>query len=171
MELQRSQAEQQQQELLRQIEQQVAQNNSLTAQFERQKDELVQLRRELARLLPTETESTMASLLLAPGLNRSPDQASVAVLSPSVQKLRLNLQVGGERYKAYRAALETVEGAVVASDANLKSHMSGSNRVVTFVLAAALLNRSDYLVMLDGVSKDGSTEKVGTYYFKLVRKS
>jgi hypothetical protein len=169
-ELQRSQSEQHQQELVRQIEQQVAQNNALTVQFERQQDELSQLRRELARLLPVQPE-TIASLLLAPGLSRSPDQASVAVVSPSVQKLRLSLQVGGERYRSYRAEVQTVEGTIVASEDNLKSHESGNSRAVTLVLSTAPLTRSDYLVMLDGISNNGSAEKVGTYYFKLIRKS
>jgi hypothetical protein len=170
VELQRSQSEQHQQELLQQIEQQVAQNSALTAQFERQEEELNRLRRELARLLPERTDSTMASLLLAPGISRAPGQANSVDLSPSTQKLRLNLQVDGERYKTYIAEVQTVEGSPVVSQADLKSHTSGNNRVVTLVLATAPLIRSDYLVMLDGMSESGSREKVSTYYFKLVRR-
>ena len=170
-ELQRSQSEQHEQQLLRQIEQQATENSALMTQFEQQQSELNQLRRQLDRLLSTHTESTIASLFVTAGIIRSPDQVSTAVVSPSIQQLRLNLQVGAEKYKAYRAEVQTVEGDVVARDANLKAHESPDGRVVSLVLASAPLTRSDYLVMLDGISEKGSPEKVGTYYFKLVRKS
>lgn len=173
VELRRTEAEQHQQELLRQIEQQVAQNSTLMLQFERQKDELNQLRRELARLLPsihTPAESSVASLFLTPGIIRAPEQAGTAVLSSSIQKLRLNLEVGGARYKDYRAELQTVEGDVVLSLSGLKSHDTGRNKIVTLLLPTAPLTRSDYLIMLDGVSQNGASEKIATYYFKVVRK-
>ena len=44
VEFQRSQSEQHEQELMRQVEQQLAQNGMLAVEFERQKDELIKLR-------------------------------------------------------------------------------------------------------------------------------
>ena len=174
VEFQRSQSEQHEQELMRQVEQQLAQNGMLTVEFERQKDELIKLRRELAWHLsfgrPPQVDATVASLILAPGLSRALDQAGTAILSPSTQKLRLNLEIGGASYKRYRAEVQTVEGTVVSTQSDLKPHETGHNRTVTIVLPAVTMTRSDYLVMLDGISENGASEKIGMYYFKVVRK-
>ncbi len=174
VEFQRSQSEQHEQELMRQVEQQLAQNGMLTVEFERQKDELIKLRRELAWHLsfgrPPQVDATVASLILAPGLSRALGQAGTAILSPSTQKLRLNLEIGGASYRRYRAEVQTVEGTVVSTQSDLKPHETGHNRTVTIVLPAVAMTRSDYLVMLDGISENGASEKIGTYYFKVVRK-
>jgi hypothetical protein len=84
--------------------------------------------------------------------------------------LRLELEIGQENYKSYHAEVQTVEGNVVTSQEDLKAHKTSHNRTVTVVLSAALISRSDYLVMLDGISANGTHEKIGTYYFKVVRK-
>jgi len=170
---QRSQSEQHEQELIRQIDQELAQNNEFAMQFERQQSELAKLRRELAGLLyggSHQPESNVISLLLAPGLSRAPDLASSATLLSSTQQLRLELEIGQENYKSYHAEVQTVEGSVVSSQEDLKPHKTSHNRTVTVVLPAASINRSDYLVMLDGTSANGTHEKIGTYYFKVVRK-
>jgi hypothetical protein len=171
---QRSQSEQHEQELMRQIDQELAQNNEFAMQFERQRSELAKLRRELAELLYAENQhqadSSVISLLLAPGLSRAPDAASSATLSSSTQRLRLNLEIGQENYKSYAAEVQTVEGNVISSQEDLKAHQSSHDRTVTVVLPAAVINRSDYLVMLDGISANGAHEKIGTYYFKVVKK-
>jgi len=171
---QRSQSEQHEQELIRQIDQQLAQNNEFAMQFERQQSELAKLRRELAGLLyggsQHQGESNVVSLLLAPGLSRAPEVASSANLLSSTQRLRLELEIGQENYKSYHAEVQTVEGSVVSSQEDLKPHKTSHNRTVTVVLPAAVINRSDYLVMLDGISANGVHEKIGTYYFKVVRK-
>ncbi len=171
---QRSQSEQHEQELMRQIDQELAQNNEFAIQFERQQSELAKLRRELAGLLyggsQHQADSNMVSLLLAPGLSRAPALISNATLSSSTERLRLELEVSQENYKSYHAEVQTVEGNVVSSLEDLKAHKTSHNRTVTVTLPTALISRSDYLVMLDGISASGIHEKIGTYYFKVVRK-
>lgn len=171
---QRSQSEQHEQELMRQIDQELAQNNEFAVQFERQQGELAKLRRELAGLLYGESrhqaDPNMVSLLLVPGLSRAPALTSNATLSSSTERLRLELEIGQEAYKSYHAEVQTVEGSVVSSQEDLTAHKTGHNRTVTVVLPAALISRSDYLVMLDGISASGTSEKIGTYYFKVARK-
>ncbi|HTC94116.1 MAG TPA: hypothetical protein VK699_11725 [Terriglobales bacterium] len=171
---QRSQSEQHEQELMQQIDQELAQNNEFAVQFERQQSELAKLRRELTGLLYGESQhqadTNMVSLLLEPGLSRAPALTSNATLSSSTERLRLELEIGQEAYKSYHAEVQTVEGSVVSSQEDLKAHKTGHNRTVTVVLPTALISRSDYLVMLDGISAGGASEKIGTYYFKVVRK-
>jgi hypothetical protein len=121
-------------------------------------------------------ESGTVALLLAPGLSRAvnqtstANQTSIANLLSTTQRLRLNLEIGEGNYKSYWAEIQTVEGDVVSSQEGLKAHRTTRNKVVVIVLTTALLSRSDYLVMLSGTTATGASEKIGSYYFKILRK-
>ncbi len=178
--IQRAQWEERERELIQQSEQQQAHYSEFSKQFGLQREEVAQLRQELAKLLRPRgqplPESDTVALLLAPGLSRAVDQTHVANqtrianLSSATQRLRLKLEIGEGSYKSYQAEIQTVEGNVVSSQDGLKVHRTSRNKTVLIVLPTALLTRSDYLAMLSGTTATGAAEKIGTYYFKVLRK-
>jgi hypothetical protein len=178
--VQRAQWEQREREFIQQSEQQQARYSEFSKQFGLQQEELAQLRQELAKVLSPRgwpsPESGTVALLLAPGLSRAvnqtstANQTSIANLLSTTQRLRLNLEIGEGNYKSYWAEIQTVEGDVVSSQEGLKAHRTTRNKVVVIVLPTALLSRSDYLVMLSGTTATGASEKIGSYYFKILRK-
>src|SRR5713101_5237674 len=80
--IQRAQWEERERELIQQSEQQQAHYSEFSKQFGLQREEVAQLRQELAKLLRPRgqplPESDTVALLLAPGLSRAVDQTHVA---------------------------------------------------------------------------------------------
>ncbi|HEV3317200.1 MAG TPA: hypothetical protein VG488_09540 [Candidatus Angelobacter sp.] len=114
--------------------------------------------------------SEMVSVVLMPGIIRNAHQTAIANLSPTTRRVRLELELTEGSYSSYRAELQTVEGEVVWSRNGLRASDAGEGNRVVVVLPATLIRRSDYLIMLNGTTLSGPSEKAGTYYFKIVRK-
>ena len=115
-------------------------------------------------------DSDLASLVLKPGLSRAGDPSATLYLSPNIHRLRLVLKIEGETHRSYRAEVQTVEGEAVRSYDDLKAKRTGSNWIVEIVLPAAIVTRSDYLVILSGTTSSGDSDKIGTYHFSVIRK-
>lgn len=165
------------------LQEQVSQNRaqlSLTEQreymftqgLEQQRQQLERLSEELAKLPSSihQDDSDLVSLVLTPGQGRSEDTTATASLFPGIRRLRLALKIDGTSYMSYRADLETVEGNIVWSRDDLAAPKTSHSRAVEVILPAALLHRSDYLVMLSGTTPTGISEKIGTYHFSTMRK-
>jgi hypothetical protein len=146
-----------------------ARSDQLAKQAAAQEDQLAKLQAQLAPKPNPKAglaAPTTVSLLLAPGRSRAAAGNATAVFLPYSRRLRLVLEAGEARYPNYRAQVQTVEGEVV-HDATIRG---GPQKNVIVLLPASLMTRSDYLVMLNGITTSGNSERVGTYYFTVVRK-
>jgi hypothetical protein len=166
-----------------QLREQVEQNRSqrvqaeqraavLTRQIEQQREQLTRMDQELARLEPPihQGDSDLLSLVLTPGLSRASDHTPTLHLAAGIHRVRLDLKIGDGRYRSYRAEVQTAEGEILWSRANLPARRPAHGQVVAVVLPAALLTRSDYLVMLTGIAPTGASDKLGTYHFSVIRR-
>lgn len=166
-EQQQSEFRQREEELERQMSEQLSRNQEMARQLERDQTEIAQMEQEIARLQRGGlSESNVASLALVAGLSRDQNQIATANLSPATKSLRLELETEGESYRSYRAGVQTAGGQTIWSRDSLRARRDGKSVVI--ILPAALLNRSDYVVALDGRTS-GGYERISTYHFRVVR--
>ncbi len=175
LQLQKSGSEQRERSLAQQLEVQRASSEALARRLESEQSELAKLRQHPADLSNPgslrQAASSMLSLTLVPGFSRTADQVPTLTILPEVRRLRLELEVEQRDYTSYRVEVQTVEGDVVWSQNGLKLREDRRAKVVVLTVPVALLSRSDYLVMLSGISSEATAERVGTYYFKVVKKN
>ena len=142
-------------------------------QLNEQQKRNAELENELATLRQTSPSapSDLLTLALTSGWTRGSGSVPTANLSPAIKNLRLELAVPGDsRYSRYSAELQTVEDKTMWSRGSLHSQNGNGREVVTITMAASGLPQGDYLVMLNGIAADGSSEKVGSYYFKVIKR-
>jgi hypothetical protein len=139
---------------------------ALTQQIDQQREQLNRLEEDLHR----QDGLDLISLALSPGLSRSDGTTATLNLASGIHRVRLDLKVEDGSYRSYHAELQTVEGAIAWSQDNLQARRSGQHQAVEITLPAALLTRSDYLVMLTGLMPTGVSDKVGTYHFSVIKK-
>jgi len=132
-----------------------------------------ELEHEIAtfRQPPPSATPDLFTLALTSGWTRGSGSVPTAKLSPALKRVSLELAVASEsHYGRYSTELQTVEGKTMWTRGPLHSQRDSGREVVTISIAASGLPQGDYLVMLNGVTTDGSSEKVGSYYFKVVKR-
>lgn len=113
----------------------------------------------------------VATIILRPTLVRDPGGANKVVVSSSVQKVRLQLNLERNDYKAYAIRITTVEGRLVWQRGSVKSHTTNAGTSLSVFLPARLLATDDYLVEVSGVSDAGPPESLANYFFSVARAS
>lgn len=125
---------------------------------------------------PTQTPPAQRSVIatiLSPGLfTRSDGQGFQRVtLSPSVKNVQIRLLLKTEEtYKNFRAVLKKVDDETqIWTSADLKFQGSGKNKNLLINIPAKILDRTDYEISLLGVTENGETEEITSYYFSVVK--
>jgi hypothetical protein len=165
------------QELTRRLDEQRSRGDDLARQLEISRSRLAQLDREIAGLSKAagsiQTEAGVVSLALLPGLGREAAdtaQTRTAILSPGARRLRLELVTDHPGPTRYRAEALTAEGDHVWSRDSLRERSTRIGKAVVITLPVALLTRNAYLVTLSGAGAGGNYERIGSYYFEVIRK-
>jgi hypothetical protein len=165
------------QEFKRRLDEQRSRSEDLARQLEISRSRLAQLDREIASLSKaagsTQAEAGMVSLALFPGLGRDAAdtaQTRTAILSPGARRLRLELVTDHPGPTRYRAEALTAEGDLVWSRDSLRERSTRIGKAVVITLPVALLTRNAYLVTLSGAGAGGNYERIGSYYFEVIRK-
>ena len=149
-----------------------ARNDQLNRELQEERSTRVLLERELARQREPRSDSsampnTVISLFLAPGRLRASGETKTATIDSVATNIRLVLDLGTPRsYRSYEIAILDADGAVVWS----RSGVSPGDQLVMVNVPAKLLPQDDYEVNLKGVSASGSPERVGDYYFKVLKR-
>lgn len=89
------------------------------------------------------------------------------VTVPAGAVVRLRLELAGDDYALYRAALLDAEGDEVWAASKLKAEAEAGRAAVVLVLPAGLLPRGDYQLKLSGLAERGALEAVGSYAFRV----
>jgi len=165
------------QELKRRLDEQRSRGEGLARQLEISHNRLAQIDHEIDGLSKaagsTQTEASVVSLALFPGLGRDAAdiaQTRTAILSPGTKRLRLELGTDHPRPIRYRAEALTAEGDLVWSRDSLRERSTKIGKVVVITLPVALLTRNAYLITLSGAVAGDNYEKIGSYYFEIIRK-
>ncbi len=155
-----------------QLAEQRACNRELAEQLASEQSRRAQLERDLAQSKQSPagertTPSGIFSLALLPGLARDVNQGSRIELPSNAAQLRLRLELESDDYPIYRAELRTDEDRAIRTFDRLRAR---PGKAVIVSLPAGLLSGGDYRVTLSGAAADANYERIGTYFFTVVRK-
>jgi hypothetical protein len=81
--------------------------------------------------------------------------------------VRLLLELPGDDYPLYRAAVLDEEGEEVWAASKLRTEAAGGRTVIALVVPGALLPRGDYMVKLSGITRDGQREALASSPFRV----
>jgi hypothetical protein len=159
LEAERASRRQQEQQLRQQIAGQLARNEQLTADLERERQ-----RQSLS------SPSSIFAFALNSLLVKGAEGTRIAV-PPSARLLRIRLELErAESYRGYRVALRKAEGQGLRHIASRRANPTASGRVVVTSLPAELFAAGDYLLTLKGVTASGVFEEIADYQFTIVKK-
>jgi len=115
--------------------------------------------------------TTILSLALVPGINRSPTDASKLVIAPVAPLVQLKLYMEHDDYPSYRVSIETADGQRIWQKNGLKSQAGQQgSKTVTVKMPSSVLKGSDYLIKLDGLAANGKFEETEDYRFQVIRR-
>jgi hypothetical protein len=165
------------QELKRSLDEQRSRSEDLARQIGISRGRLAELDREIAGLSkaagPTQTEAGVVSLALFPGLGRDAAdtaQTRTVILAPGARSLRLELWTDHTSPARYRAEALTAEGELVWSRDALGERSTKIGKAVVITLPVALFTRKAYLIRLSAAAAGDNYERIGSYYFDIIRK-
>jgi hypothetical protein len=113
---------------------------------------------------------TVATVILRPTLVRDPSAANKVVVSSSVQRVRLQLNLERNDYRSYAVRITTVEGHLVWQAGSIDARTAGGATVLALSLPARLLASGDYIAEVSGVGDAGPPESLASYFFSITRK-
>jgi hypothetical protein len=99
--------------------------------------------------------------------SRSVTGRNTASIGTATQNVVIRMLFGGDAYESYSVRVTTLGGATVWRASNLT--IGGSARALAVTVPAGSLTRKDYIVILDGRSKDGRSETIREYYLHVDR--
>ena len=113
------------------------------------------------------SRAPVVTFTLAAGLLRSGGSLPRVSLPSGAVVVRLRLELPGEDYPRYRAALLDADGDEIWTASKLAAEAEAGRTAVVLVLPAGLLPRGDYQVKLSGVAERGNPEAVATYSLRV----
>ena len=109
----------------------------------------------------------VATFTLATGLLRAGGSLSRVTVPKDAVVVRLRLELAGDDYPLYRAALLDANGDEIWAASKLRAEGKPGQPAVVFLLPSGFLVRGDYQLKLSGLSDGGEPEAVGTYAFRV----
>jgi hypothetical protein len=155
----------------RQAEQQRAQD-----ELRRQNAQLAAVAREPIQENQQNTQVAQLEVPPAPGLTFRlnsgtargvGEQQETLVVPSGASRVRLQLILDRNEYKAYEAVLQTAEGSEILRAADLHSRSTREGAVVAWRLPARSLPAGDYVIQLSGRLASGSLEDVDSFSFRV----
>ncbi|MGZ5434629.1 MAG: hypothetical protein ACXWID_01730 [Pyrinomonadaceae bacterium] len=108
------------------------------------------------------------SFVLAPGLSRGDPEGGNRLTFPAdTGTVRLQLLLPENRHESYGASLVDAEGRTLTTNRNLPKELVNGQPGVVLDVAASLMPAGDYQVKLNGVNRDGNSESVASYSFRI----
>ncbi|HXU38993.1 MAG TPA: hypothetical protein VN937_21745 [Blastocatellia bacterium] len=164
---------------VQQLERELADENSQASQVQRdlkeaqernaaQEAQLVELKNASPRVGPSHAlASGLLSVILSPGLERGSAKTQL-VIPPGKEEVELRLRLATSGHERYSADVTTIQGK------SIRHRMLGTKRVgqekqVILRVPVATLASGDYEVKLIGVTAQGRTESLDSYFFAVVK--
>jgi anti-sigma factor RsiW len=171
-------AERRQQVLEQQLATEQGRGDDLTKQLQsehEQREHSEQLVGELQHELeqsPTQPpQSTIASLMLLPGLARSGGTRPKLVIPGSARQVRIQVGIDPEDdYKSFSVDLHGPSGQSIWTQSSLPARHIRGGRAITLTLPATLLQPGQYELALKGLIPGGNPEDLAFHYFEVAKK-
>jgi hypothetical protein len=159
----------QEEDLRRQLGEQQQRNEELARQLQSEQQRLAQLQKESARSSPS--RPIIASLMLFPGLSRSPADRPALIVPRGAEQARLQIGLEkGDDYQRFNVELRTAGGEAVRNQNNLTARATRAGRSVVWSLPVSLLSTGEYELTLKGITDKKEIEDIGYYYFSVLKK-
>jgi hypothetical protein len=81
--------------------------------------------------------------------------------------VRLNAEFESDDYQKYRAVVRNIDTGEQTTRDTLTARVVGRAKRVSFTLSPKTLKTGDYILSLAGVTPDGETEDIRSYYFRV----
>jgi hypothetical protein len=123
---------------------------------------------ELAQQQPTPTPKSGVGVLavtLTPGFVRESSDWKKISLTPDKKTVSFRLDLPEDKYVSYQAALQTLEEQNKLTRSGLKARAN----LVLFDVLANILTPGDYRIVLSGKNSSGTSNEIGSYYFRILR--
>ena len=152
-------------------------SDHLSRQVETGRAEVATLREQLESAVRTSplgelprVATTLARIVLRPGLLREPSAVPELVLPFPVDEVELALELPGERYDSYRVALESPEGKALWRSERLVASARRGKPSLTVRVPARVLGDGTYVVTVTGYTPRGAMEPAAEYSFRARRR-
>jgi hypothetical protein len=117
---------------------------------------------------PRREPRRILAVTLSPGLAREGGDVTKVKVGAESDEVQFRLRLEGEEYKSYSAALLSAEGSTVLTGEGLSPEPSDGGKAVVFHAPPRALPPGDYQLKLTGVNADGTSERVGSYPFRVL---
>lgn len=147
----------------------------LNKELEEERNSRAVLEKELAQSgqPPTrdEVRPTIVSLLLGAGLVRGGGETKTLTVpkGPVQIRLLLNIEEKGS-HRSYQAVILDPDGRQVWSRKGLSPTQARGAQFLVLRIPAQVLAEDDYQIRLSGLTQAGEPERVGDYYFTVLKK-
>jgi hypothetical protein len=115
----------------------------------------------------SETTGVRTETVTLSSASRSVTGRNTASIGTATQNVVIRMLFGGDAYESYSVRVTTLGGGTVWRASNLT--IAGSARSLAVTVPAGSLTRKDYIVVLEGRSKDGRSETIREYYLHVDR--
>jgi hypothetical protein len=120
----------------------------------------------LGSLLPGQTRPTLFAIALTPGLLRDIGSSTKTGIPAGTNLVQLDMNLASVGHGRYRAVLQRLGDGEIWTQICPKP---SRGRLLHLVIAANVLTPGDYVAKLSGISENGQSEDIGSYYFRIVR--
>ncbi len=160
---------QQQEDALRQeMAERRDREEGLTKQLQREQSERARLEQELAVKGPS--KPTFLAFVLS-SLARDPGEPKELVIPSNIPTIQLKIDLEeGDHYQTHRAVLQTAEGHEILNQTGLSARRISGGKAVILSVPVRVLTPGDYELQLRGLVASGTSEDIGYYYFRVIKK-
>jgi len=113
--------------------------------------------------------AVVPTFTLASGSLRSTGSLARVAVPPDVDVVRLLLDLPGDEYTLYRAALHDVDGDELWAQSKIKAESTEEQIVISLLVPAPLMPHGDYQLKVSGIAEEGEPEGVASYTFRVIR--
>lgn len=156
-----------------------ARTEQLTADLQRERNERAQyqkqieeLQRGLKRDEPGQRTyvGTLASLFLTPGSLRSGGGSRQLTIGADTATAELRLALERNDYRSYSVSVKSASGTEVFSQKGLKPRNTSSGKILVLSIRSGRLPPDDYIASVHGLTSSGQVESVNDYSFSVTKK-
>jgi hypothetical protein len=170
--IRRDELRQREQALQQQLEAEHAANSKAEqelAQVRAERERLDQELRKQTQPSPLPGQTSVASLILSPGLRGAGRIQSLSI-PPGSTRVALQLKLEPNDYRSYSVALiDQSNHQTLWRSGQLKAHSGKNGEAISVSFPSSLLKPQTYVMQVSGVSANGKTEVMSDYPFKVVK--
>lgn len=154
-----------------QLRELTARKRELEAQLETERQQRVQAETLVQKLerAAHRPSTSIPTFALVAGLLRGGGTLARVAVPLDAEVVRLVLDLPGDEYPQYRAALHDVDGDELWAQSKMKAESTEEQVVLSLLVPTPLMPHGDYQLKVSGIAEEGEPEGVASYTFRVIR--